>query len=82
MAVHIPEYMYTRGIKLEQRKNDEMFECITRQIWTLENFTVTQQAHPIILCIHLVAATMNLYYNLYCTVKRWPISNADNLKLG
>ena len=25
---------------------------------------------------------MNLYYNLYCSIKRWPISNANNLKLG
>ena len=29
-----------------------------------------------------VAATKDLYYNLYCANKKWPISNADNLKLG
>ena len=59
MMVHIPGYMYTRGMKFEQRRNDEVFESITRQIWTLENFTVTQQAHPIIFCIHLVI--INIY---------------------
>ena len=29
-----------------------------------------------------VTATMNLYHNLYCANERWPISIADNLKLG
>ena len=25
---------------------------------------------------------MNLYYNLYCAKTRWPLSNANNQKLG
>ena len=29
-----------------------------------------------------IIATMNLYYNLYCVIKRWPITNDENLKLG
>ena len=68
MMVHIPGYMYTRGMKFEQRRNDEVFESITRQIWTLENFTVTQQAHPIILCIHLEAPILFSF--------RLPVCNA------
>ena len=26
MEVHIPQYMYTRGMKFEKRRDDEVFE--------------------------------------------------------